>query len=94
MANTKSAQKAWRKSLRRASINKTRRSDMRTHLKKARVSIEAVAHDGPVEQAQEALRLAQSKMMRRGARRVIPRKAASRRISRLAQRLKKMQSAS
>ena len=60
MANTKSAQKAVRKIARRTAVNKMRRSQMRTYVRKVEAALEA--KDGAV--AAEALKTAEPLLAR------------------------------
>ncbi len=84
MANTPSAKKAARKIARRTEINRTRRSRMRTYLRKVEEAI--AAGDGAA--AAEALREAQPEIMRAAQKGVLHKNTASRKVSRLAQRVK------
>lgn len=84
MANTKSAKKAIRVMARKTAINKTRRSRVRTFL---RILEEAIVA-GNYEAAKEALRGAQSEMMRAAQKGIFNKKTASRKISRLSKRVK------
>ena len=83
MANTKSAKKAVRQITRRTETNKTRRSNMRTHLRKVE---EAIA-SGDKDAAQAALRVAEPVLARTAQLGILHRRAASRKISRLAKRV-------
>ena len=87
MANTPSAKKAARKIARRTEINRTRKSRMRTYLRKVE---EAIA-GGSREEAAEALRQAQPEIMRAAQKGVVHKNTASRKISRLAQRVKALE---
>ena len=84
MANTKSAQKAVRKIARRTAINKSRRSQMRTYVRKVE---EALASKDPAA-AEAALRNAEPRLARAAQKGIIHRNAASRKISRLTKRVK------
>lgn len=84
MANTKSAKKATRKIARRTQINRSRMSRVRTFVRKVEEALAA----GDKAAAGEALKAAQPELMRAANRGVIHRNAASRKISRLAARLK------
>ena len=86
MANTRSAKKAVRKITRRTAVNKNRRSRMRGFIRKVE---EAVA-SGDKAVAAEALRAAQPEIMRAAGRGVLHRNTASRTVSRLAARVKKI----
>ncbi|HEY1944673.1 MAG TPA: 30S ribosomal protein S20 [Roseiarcus sp.] len=84
MANTKSAQKAVRKIARRTAINKSRRSQMRTYVRKVE---EALAAKDPAAAA-TALSDAEPRLARAAQKGIIHRNAASRKISRLTKRVK------
>ncbi|MBL1241592.1 MAG: 30S ribosomal protein S20 [OCS116 cluster bacterium] len=84
MANTTSAKKAIRVMARKTAINKTRRSRVRTFMRKLDEAIAA----GNYETATEALRAAQAEMMRAAQKGIFHKKTASRKISRLSKRVK------
>jgi small subunit ribosomal protein S20 len=86
MANTQSAKKAVRKIERRTEVNKARRSQMRTYVKKVE---EAIA-SGDQTAAQAALVAAQPLMARAAQKGIVHKNTASRKISRLASRVKKI----
>lgn len=83
MANTKSAKKAVRQITRRTAVNKTRRSNMRSYLRKVE---EAIA-SGDKDAAQGALRAAEPVVARTAQLGILHRRAASRKVSRLAKRV-------
>jgi small subunit ribosomal protein S20 len=83
MANTKSAKKAVRQTLRRSAANKARRSRMRSFTRKVE---EAIA-SGDREAAQAALKEAQPIIVRTGQKGLLHRKTAARKVSRLAKRV-------
>jgi small subunit ribosomal protein S20 len=89
MANTSSAKKAARQTIRRTEINKARRSRMRTFVRKVE---EAIA-SGDAAAAGAALVEAQPEMMRAAQKGVAPKNRVSRKISRLAHRIKALASA-
>ncbi|MEJ2227976.1 MAG: 30S ribosomal protein S20 [Alphaproteobacteria bacterium] len=72
MANTKSAKKAIRVSEKRTEINKSRRSRVRTFVRKV----------------EEALQAAQPELMRGAQKGILHKNTASRKISRLAARIR------
>ena len=84
MANTTSAKKAARKIVRRTEVNKARRSRVRTFLRKVE---EAIA-SGDKSAAAAALQAAQPELMRAAQKGVVHKNTASRKVSRLAQRVK------
>jgi small subunit ribosomal protein S20 len=84
MANTPSAKKAVRKIARRTAVNKSRRSRVRTFLRKVE---EAIA-SGDQTAAAAALKAAQPELQRAASKGVVHRNTASRKISRLAHRVK------
>jgi small subunit ribosomal protein S20 len=89
MANTKSAKKAARQTVRRTAVNKARRSHMRTEMRKVE---EAIA-SGNQDAARAALREAEPVIVRSGQKGVVHRKTASRKVSRLAKRIGAMKRA-
>ena len=84
MANSPSSKKRALQADRRADINKARRSRMRTFIRKVE---EAIA-TGDQAAATEALRAAQPEIMRNVSKGVVHKNTASRKISRLAGRVK------
>lgn len=82
MANTPSAKKAIRKIAHRAEINRSRRSRMRTYVRKVEDAIAA----GNPSAASEALRAAQPLIMRAAQKGIIHANAAARKVSRLTRR--------
>ena len=86
MANTKSAQKAVRQIERRTARNKVRRTRLRTHVRQVE---EAIA-SGDQAAAAQALKAAQPIIIRTGQAGVIHKNTASRKVSRLAARVKQM----
>ena len=84
MANTSSAKKRVRRDMRKTAANISRRSRVRTYIKKVEVAIEG----GDKEAADAALREAQPELMRGVTRGVYKKNMAARKISRLSQRIK------
>lgn len=84
MANTKSAKKAARVTLRRTAINKARRSRMRTFVRK----VEEAITSGDKTAAETALRNAQPELMRNAQKGILHKNTASRKISRLSARIR------
>jgi small subunit ribosomal protein S20 len=84
MANTSSAKKMVRKIAKRTDINPSRRSRMRTFLRKVE---EAIA-TGDQAAAQAALRAAQPEIMRAAQNGIVHKNTASRKVSRLASRIR------
>jgi small subunit ribosomal protein S20 len=84
MANHKSAKKRIRRNAKRALINGARMSRIRTFVKK----VETAIASGDAAVAREALRVAQPEIQRGVTRGVVHRNTASRKISRLAARVK------
>jgi small subunit ribosomal protein S20 len=83
MANTKSAKKAARQTVRRTEVNKARRSRLRSSVRKVE---EAIA-SGNKATAQAALREAEPEIVRTAQKGMVHRKTASRKVSRLAKRV-------
>ena len=84
MANHASAKKRIRQTESRSIINRNRLSRVRTFIKKVELAIDAGDADG----AKEALRAAQPVIMRGAQLGVLHRNMASRKVSRLAGRIK------
>jgi small subunit ribosomal protein S20 len=89
MANTRSAKKAARQTVRRSEANKARRSRMRSFVRKVE---EAIA-SGDKEKASAALEEAEPVLARTAQKGMLHRKTASRKVSRLAKRVHAMGSA-
>lgn len=86
MANTLQAKKRIRSNARRALVNKARKSRIRTFVKNVELALES----GTAEEAQMALKAAQPELMRGVTKGVMHKKTASRKVSRLAKRVKAM----
>ncbi len=86
MANTTSAKKAARKIARKTAVNKTRRSRMRGFIRKLEEAIEA----GDKGVAQSTFVEVQPVIMKAASKGILHRNTASRKVSRLAARLKAM----
>jgi small subunit ribosomal protein S20 len=87
MANTKSAKKAARQALRRTEVNKSRRTRMRTAIRKAEEAITGA--DANV--ALKALEAAQSQLMKAAQKGIVHKNMAARKISRLSKRIKALE---
>jgi small subunit ribosomal protein S20 len=83
MANTKSAKKAARQTVRRTEVNKGRRSRLRSSVRKVE---EAIA-SGNKQAAQAALKEAEPVIARTAQKGIVHRKTASRKVSRLVKRI-------
>ena len=83
MANTPQAKKRIRRNERRAAINHSRVSRIRTFIK----AVESALASGRRDEAAEALRRAQPELARGVSRGVIHKNTASRKFSRLAKRV-------
>jgi small subunit ribosomal protein S20 len=86
MANTSSAKKAARQMIRRTEVNKARRSRVKSEVR----SVEEAISSGDRAKAEAALRAAEPILARNAQRGIMHKKAASRKVSRLAQRVKAM----
>jgi small subunit ribosomal protein S20 len=86
MANHKSAEKRARQTERRTAANNSRRSRVRTSIKK----VEAAIASGDKKAAIAALRAAQPEIQRGAQARVVAPNAAARSVSRLNARIKAM----
>jgi small subunit ribosomal protein S20 len=83
MANTKSAKKAARQSARRSVVNKSRRSRLRSVVRKVEEAISA----GDRSRAVAAMAEAEPVIIRAAQKNVVHRNAARRKVSRLAHRI-------
>jgi small subunit ribosomal protein S20 len=83
MANTKSAKKAVRQIERRTSVNRQRRSKMRTFVRK----VEEAIISGDQTAAQTALAVAEPILMRAAQKGIVHKNTASRKVSRLTARV-------
>jgi small subunit ribosomal protein S20 len=86
MPNTSSAKKRLRQTIKRTEINRARMSRVRTFVRKVEEAIAA----GDKKAAGEALREAQPEIMRGATKGVLHKNTASRKVSRLAQRVNGM----
>jgi len=86
MANHKSAEKRARQTVRRTEVNAARRSRVRSFVK----TVEDAIKTGNKATAMDALKAAQPEIQRGVSKGVVHRNTASRKISRLAQRIKTM----
>lgn len=86
MANTKSAKKAARQTVRRTNANKGRRSRARSYARKVEEAIEA----GDKKAAAAALKEAEPVLARTAQKGLLHRKTTSRKVSRLAKRVSAM----
>jgi small subunit ribosomal protein S20 len=86
MANTSSARKAARQAARRTMTNKSRTSRMKLSVRKVEEAIAA----GDRATAKAALAAAEPILMRASQKGVVHKKTASRKVSRLASRVKAM----
>lgn len=86
MANTTSAKKAARKIVRRTEINKARRSRVRSMVRK----VEEAITSGDRKLALDAFHTAEPELMRAAQKGVVPKNTASRKVSRLSQRIAKL----
>lgn len=88
MANTKSAKKAARQTIRRTEVNKSRR----THVRSAVRGVEEAVAAGDKDAALKALQSAAPILVRTAQKGVMHKKTASRKVSRLNARVKAMSS--
>jgi small subunit ribosomal protein S20 len=86
MANTASAKKAARQAVRRTEINKARHSRLKTTVR----GVEEAIASGNRTEAEAALKAAEPVLMRTAQKGIIHKRAASRKVSRLAARVKGM----
>ncbi len=86
MANTPSAKKAVRKIARRTDVNRARRSRVRTYLR----NVETALTSGDAAAATAAFKAAEPEIMRAVTKGVLHKNTASRKVSRLAARVRKL----
>ena len=86
MANTKSAKKAARKIAGRTIVNKSRRSRVRNYVRKVEEALAA----GDRNRALAVMREAEPQIMRAAQKGVLHKNSASRKVSRLVQRIAKL----
>ena len=86
MANTKSARKATRVIARRTEVNKGRRSALRNSVR----NVEEAIQSGDRKAALAAFKAAEPAIMRAAQRGVVHKNNASRKVSRLAHRIAKL----
>jgi small subunit ribosomal protein S20 len=86
MANTSSAKKAARQMISRTKVNKGRRTRVKGEVR----SVEEAIKAGDKAKAEAALRAAEPVLVRTAQKGIMHKKAASRKVSRLAQRVKAM----
>jgi small subunit ribosomal protein S20 len=84
MANTASARKRIRQTVKRTERNRARKSRMRTFIKK----VEVACASGDKAAAQEALRVAQPELQRAATKGVVHKNTIARKLSRLSARIK------
>lgn len=87
MANTKSAKKAARQIARRTVVNKSRRARVRSAMRKVEEALTAGDRSG----ALTAMAEAEPALIRAAQKGIVHRNAARRKVSRLAQRIAKLE---
>ena len=85
MANIKSAKKRILIINKKTEVNKSRKSEIKTYIKK----FETALNEGNYEKAQEYLRICEKKLYQAAAKNTIHKNAAARKVSRLAKKLNK-----
>lgn len=83
MANIKSAEKRIRTNKTKTELNKSRKSEIKTYIKKFDLAIE----NGNVEEAQELLKIIDRKLKRAAHKNVVHKNAASRKVGSLTKKL-------
>lgn len=89
MANTSSAKKAARKTIRRTQINTARHSRLKTTVR----GVEEAIASGNQAAAQAALKVAEPVLMRTAQKGVVHKRTASRKVARLTARVRSMTAA-
>ncbi len=83
LANIKSAEKRIRVIDKKTEINKSRKSEIRTYIRKFDEAVE----NGSFDEARELLKIIDKKLKRAATKNVVSKNAASRKVSRLTKRL-------
>jgi len=83
LANIKSAEKRIRTTKKKTSINRSRKSEIKTYIKK----FDAALEEGNVDEARELLKIIDKKLKRAAHKNVIHKNAASRKLSKLTRKL-------
>lgn len=83
MANIKSAKKRILVINKKTEVNKSRKSEIKTYIKK----FETALTEGNYDKAKELLKICEKKLYQAAAKNTIHKNAASRKVSRLAKRL-------
>lgn len=83
MANIKSAKKRIQTTKKKTALNRSRKSEIKTYIKKFDLAIE----NGNIEEAQELLKIIDKKLKRAAHKNVVHKNAASRKISSLTKKL-------
>lgn len=86
MANHSSAKKSLRQSIKRSLINKSRKSKIKTYIKK----VLAAVSKGVKDEAKSTFTLAQSEIMKGVSKRILSFNSASRKVRILANKIKNM----
>jgi small subunit ribosomal protein S20 len=86
MANTSSAKKAARQTIRRTEVNKARHSQLKTEVRK----VEEALASGDKAAAMAALKTAEPLLARTAQKGIIHKRTAARKVSRLTQRVKSL----
>ncbi|HSH34718.1 30S ribosomal protein S20 [Schnuerera sp.] len=85
MANIKSAEKRIRTTNKKTVLNRSRKSEIKTYIRKFDVAID----DGNLDEARELLKIIDKKLKKASHKNVIHKNAASRKVSVLTKRLNK-----
>ena len=86
MANIKSAKKRIIQTERRTEVNRSRRSDMRSYVKKVEMAIES----GDAVTAKSAFKNVEPRLMRCAQKGLLHRNTAARKLSRLSKQIKEL----
>ncbi|MEC7830877.1 MAG: 30S ribosomal protein S20 [Pseudomonadota bacterium] len=86
MANLSSSKKMVRKIIKRTERNKSLKTNVRTYIRRFEEAIDA----GKINEAQDALKIVQPKLMKLAQKGILHKKNASRKISRLQKKLKSL----
>ena len=85
MANIRSAKKRIRIAERKTAVNKARKSEIKTHIKRFELALE----NNEIDEARELLKSIDKRLKKAALRNIVHKNAASRRVSRLTKKLNK-----
>ncbi|NLJ79391.1 MAG: 30S ribosomal protein S20 [Tissierellia bacterium] len=85
MANIRSAKKRIRIAEKKTAVNRARKSEIKTHIKRFELALE----NNEIDEARELLKSIDKRLKKAALRNIVHKNAASRRVSRLTKKLNK-----